>query len=111
MVEQNAAASDIGLPPVPVPGRWQQFKDWWAQSTARRVVTGMKSLLVAGFGVALGLADYVDQIDLSGLLQGVFGDNVKVGAIITVCFTVMMVMRLISRGAAFAGLRAPNDGE
>lgn len=117
MVEQNqgvvaVSTTVVASAPVPAePSRWQRFKDWWAQSTARRVATGAKSLAVAGVGAALGLADYVDQIDIAGLLGGIFGDNVKVGAVITVCFMVMAIMRLVSKGAAFAGLKGPNDGE
>lgn len=90
------------------------FAAWNLTKCFNRFITGGRTLIVFGITSALGLADALNGIDLSGLLEGVIGTKVKVGDIITLMSIAAILLRLVSSTPVFQRWQSPapagNDG-
>lgn len=93
---------------------------WNLAKAAGEFVKGMRTLLVFGITAALGLADSLNSIDISGLLESYLGTKVKVGDIMTLMSIGGIMLRLVTNTPVFqswkasvfvgGGAAAPNAG-
>lgn len=75
---------------------------WLKTKSFASALKGMRTLLFFGVTAVIGVADALNAIDLTGLIQSFTGTTIKAGDLVTLMSIGGILLRLITKTPAFA---------